>query len=169
MASVETTASGPQLELEEREASLLRELCREMRVLLGADIPRADPVIARLYPDAYEEEEDSTAYRELVETELRAVKSEALRATMDDLGTRGSASIQLSRERIDPWLTLLTDMRLAIGTRLDLTEDDYERELDDDDPNAPAMSVFHWLGWLQESILESLDGDGDDGGEHDEA
>ena len=48
-------------------------------------------------------------------------------------------------------------MRLALGVRLEVSEEDMGREPDPDDPNAPAFAVLHWLGWLQETMVEKLD------------
>jgi hypothetical protein len=51
---------------------------------------------------------------------------------------------------------LLTDLRLAIGTRLDVTEEKMSDDIDPDDPEAAALSVLHWLGWVQGTILEAI-------------
>jgi Domain of unknown function (DUF2017) len=138
------------------EAELLRELCKEMRTLLEADIPRADPVVARLFPDAYEGEKDSSAYRELVGDDLRTHKLSALRRVEDGLGRRGAADMTLEGPAVDSWLTFLTDARLAIGTRLDVTEETMDTEPREDDPDAPAYAVLHYLGWLQEITIRGL-------------
>jgi hypothetical protein len=62
----------------------------------------------------------------------------------------------LDEEEVDRLLALLTDIRLAIGTRLDVTEERMAAELDRDDPDAAALSVLHWLGWLQESVIAAI-------------
>ena len=56
--------------LDEDESEILRRLIEEMRLLLEADVPRIDPVIARLFPAAYEEASDEEAYRELTGSQL---------------------------------------------------------------------------------------------------
>jgi hypothetical protein len=53
------------------------------------------------------------------------------------------------------WLRTINDIRLTIGTRLEVDETKMAAELDERDPEAPALAVLHWLGWLQESFLES--------------
>ncbi|HZA20358.1 MAG TPA: DUF2017 family protein [Actinomycetota bacterium] len=146
-----------EIRLTRDEAELLRELCKEMRTLLEADIPRVDPVVARLFPDAYEEEDDTRAYRELVGDDLRMHKLGALRRVEEGLGGGGATDLVLEGPAVDSWLTFLTDARLAIGTRLDVTEETMDTEREEDDPDAPAYSVLHYLGWLQEITIRGLE------------
>lgn len=148
---------GLRVELTRDEAELLRELLAEMDRLLNADIPRTDPVRRRLFPDAYEDPKDAQMYREMVGDELMEAKREALRQVKERTGTSGALVTSIPAEEIPAWLSLLTDMRLAIGTRLDVTEEAMESELDPADPDTPAMSVLHWLGWVQGSMLENMD------------
>jgi Domain of unknown function (DUF2017) len=153
-------ASGPQGTLEVRldagEAELMRGLTKEMRTLLEADIPRTDAVISRLFPDAYETPEQSHTFRDLVGDELRQGKLNALRDVIGKLNGNEGVTFSLAEDEIDSWLTTLTDMRLAIGTRLDITEETMNQELEDGDPDSPAKSVLHWLGWLQETTITQL-------------
>ncbi len=147
---------GPILFIEDHEAGLLRELVHETRTLLEADVPRADPVIARLFPDAYDDPEDAQSYHDLVGDELRAEKLRGLAAVSESLGPSGSASVTLTDELVTAWLAWLTDVRLAVGTRLGVTEETMEAEIDPESPDAPAYDVLHWLGWIQISIIERV-------------
>ena len=149
---------GVAIQLEDWEAHILRELLREMRELLEAE-DRKDPVIARLYPPAYDDAPDAEAYRELIGNDLKNTKIAAL----DDVATQldaapGPFEGLIPEEKVDSWLRVLTDLRLAIGTRLDVTEETLDRDLDPKDPDAPALSELHWLGWVQESMLHALTG-----------
>ena len=146
----------PTLHVEEHEAGLLRQLVDESRLLLEADIPREDPVIARLFPDAYEDPEHARTYEEMVGGELRASKLEALGRVGDSLGASGDAAVDLSDETANAWLAWLTDVRLAVGTRLGVTEETMGADIDPRSPDAAAWEVLHWLGWIQESIIERL-------------
>jgi hypothetical protein len=143
-----------ELRLEEYEAEIIRRLCGEMRLLLEADLPRADPVTDRLFPRAHEDQKDEEAYRELVGTTLRDYKLEALEAVEADIGEDGAAVVTLEGEGRERWLTFLTDTRLALGTRLEVTEETMAQEPEPDSPDAIALSVLHWVGWIQEQILE---------------
>lgn len=155
MVAVRSTVEGIKIALEVQEAALLRELLAEMTTLLEADLPRADAVTARLFPDAYEDDEEAAKFHTLVGNELRASKIHAVDTVRGKVGRRGSVEATIPPSELTEWLTLLTDLRLAIGTRLEITEEKMSREPDEDDPEAPALSVLHWLGWVQESLLEA--------------
>ena len=141
------------LELEDHEAGLLRNLLDEMGTLLEVRI-EADPVTHRLFPRAYEDPDQESAYRELVGDELIDDKQRAVRAARSALGDDGGVSLELEADDVATWLRLLTDLRLAIGTRLEVDEARMSSKVDAGDPDAPALSVLHWLGWLQESLIE---------------
>ena len=151
--------SGGQVraKFDEPEADVLRGLLAEMRILLEADLPREDPVTARIFPQAYSEPDDQSAYQELIGGQLREHKLAALNAVSTALGDQGKVKITLEGDQVESWLAVLTDIRLAIGTRLEVTEETMERELDEDDPDGPALAALHWLGWMQESILQAID------------
>lgn len=149
---------GLRARLDVYEARLLRELVAEMKTVLEADIPQQDAVMARLFPDGYEDPEDAQRYRELVQDDLRKHKAEALRTVSERLGTRGKLVSSIPFEELDAWLSVITDIRLAIGTRLDVTEEMMAAEPPPESPDTPALSVLHWLGWLQETMLQAIDG-----------
>lgn len=138
----------------------MHQLLSEMRTLLEADIPRVDEVTRRLFPDAFEDPEESAKFRELVGDELRAGKLAAVNELDEQLAGEGSAAIALEPDSVQDLLAVLTDMRLAIGSRLDVTEEMMQTEPDPSDPEAAAMSVLHWLGWIQERVLMEIDGRG---------
>lgn len=53
----------------------------------------------------------------------------------------------------------LNDLRLAIGTRLDITDEedtDLLYRLPDEDPRKPMVMAYLWLGGLQETLVETL-------------
>jgi hypothetical protein len=156
MASfVMVSDEGLRASLDENERALLLELLGEMQTLLNEPGVN-DPVSQRLFPDAYDDAKEAAAFHELVGNELRDGKKEALRMMKDRLAGRGPLETSIPEEEVQAWLTGLTDLRLAIGTRLDVTEGTMDSDLDPDDPQAPALSVLHWLGWLQESILAEV-------------
>ena len=155
MVGFEPVGPAIRVKLEDHEVGLLMSLLDEMLTLLEGDIA-ADPVNRRLFPDAYDSEEDAEAYRELVGSELRAGKLAAVKEIQNALEERAGDAIELSKDDATTWLPVLTDLRLAIGTRNDVTEEKMSEELDPEDPESAGMLVLHWLGWLQESLLETL-------------
>ena len=158
MPNFTPTESGEvRVELDEHEAGLMRQLLDEMRLLLDANVPKQDAVMGRLFPSAYEEPADQKAYAALTEEELRKAKLEAVATVRKTVKGEGAVSTTMLPQDAHAWLTLMNDVRLAIGTRLDVTEDAMASEIDPQSPDAPAYSVLHWLGWMQELLLDAVD------------
>jgi hypothetical protein len=150
----------PVLRLDPQERELMRQLLAEMRTLLEADLPRSDDVTRRLLPDASDDPTEAEKYRELVGDELRSSKLSAVVSFDEQLPGEGTAEVELDPDGVTSLLSVLTDLRLAIGTRLGVTEETMEKAPEADDPDAPALSVLHWLGWIQESVLSAINGRG---------
>jgi hypothetical protein len=154
---VATGTGSARLLLDDTETHVIRQLASELRTLLDAGrIDRGDPVYERLFPSAYEDVSDETAYRDLVGDDLVTFKLDALEKITNDLGegARGS-DIALVGDTLDLWLACLTDLRLAIGTRLDVDEERMGAEVDPNDPDARSLAVLHWLGWIQEGVIRA--------------
>ena len=142
---------GVELRLSREERSLLAGVVAELRALLeGAP---ADPSLRRLFPPAYDEAEDEQGYRELMGGELLGGRLAAL-----ELVTQTLDQEWLSAEQADAWLRALNDLRLVLGTRLDVQEDTFAEQLRQDDPRAPALAVYAYLSWMQEQLIEALSG-----------
>ncbi|MGW7548263.1 DUF2017 domain-containing protein [Streptomyces sp. NPDC054770] len=139
----------------------------------------SDPVLRRLFPDAYgdperlpqsseeaaEQQAHSAEFRRYTENDLRAGKRESALAVIRSLdalapeGKGGDAVLKLAPEESRLWLGALTDLRLAIGSRLDITdEDDTDLlyRLPDEDPRKPMVMAYLWLGGLQETLVATL-------------
>ena len=54
------------------------------------------------------------------------------------------------------WLAVINDARLALGTRLEVTEDLDLSGLDPDDPDTAPFAVYWWLGVLEERLVDVL-------------
>lgn len=56
------------------------------------------------------------------------------------------------------WLGTLNDLRLTMGTRLEVSDDEDSElyRLPDSDPRKPLVMAYLWLGALQESLVETL-------------
>ncbi|OKI04460.1 hypothetical protein A6A06_06545 [Streptomyces sp. CB02923] len=73
--------------------------------------------------------------------------------------TADGAVLRLKPDESRQWLGALNDLRLAIGTRLEVTDEDESGELlrlPDSDPRKPMVMAYLWLGALQESLIETL-------------
>ena len=140
---------GVELRLTREERALLTGLAGELLVLLDGE--PGDPALRRLSPPAYDDEQDEDAYRELMGGELLAGRREAL-----ELIARTAGQERLGPEEADAWLRALNDLRLVLGTRLDVKEDTFLEELRPEDPRAPALAVYGYLSWLQEQLVAAL-------------
>jgi hypothetical protein len=54
------------------------------------------------------------------------------------------------------WLSVLNDARLALGTRLGVTDDPDGRRVGSDDAEQYAFQVYDWLTHLQGELVEVL-------------
>ena len=136
------------LRLPARERELLGALAADLGARLADDADAPD--FERLFPPAYaEDQEDEREYRELMHEELRDDKQEAVRVFTESLGRDA-----LTGEELDAWLRVLNDLRLVLGTRLDVSETTFARGLDPRDPDAPELALYSYLSWLQEQAVE---------------
>jgi hypothetical protein len=140
---------GVELRLSRDERSLLAGLAAELRALL--DGTPDDPSLRRLFPPAYDDDDDERAYRDLMGSELLDGRRAALELVAETLDRD-----RLSAEEAGTWLRALNDLRLVLGTRLDVQEDTFAAELRSDDPRAPALAVYAYLSWIQEQLVEAL-------------
>ena len=118
-----------------------------------------DPALVRLLPNAYADDDHAAAeFRRFTEHDLCQGKrsgAETVPTTLAPLLDQGGRLV-LDRDQVDAWLGTLNDLRLVLGTRLEVTEDT-ELDVPDDDPHAQALLVYGWLGWLQESLLRCIE------------
>ena len=156
MPEFHSSPGGAILELDADESALLRGLVAELRSVIVRRPEGTGPVTDRLFPDAYDRPDDQLAYDELTRDALQTHKLRALDAISLALH-EGRNLVELTGEELELWLAGLTDLRLAIGTRLGVDEERMSAEVDPADPDAYPMAVLHWLGWLQEGLLRSLD------------
>ncbi|HEY6421821.1 MAG TPA: DUF2017 domain-containing protein [Pseudonocardiaceae bacterium] len=162
-------------DLSEREAGLLRGLVGQVREMLEARVAATpqdelaeltgitagpttapdDQVLARLLPDFHRDDTGlSGGLRALYEPALVAAKEGVAGVVLATCPAYGGR-IRLSDEQAQAWLSALNDVRLALGTLLAVTED-MPDELPPDDPRAPHLGVYHWLTWVQESLILAL-------------
>jgi hypothetical protein len=138
----------------------------ELAALTGLDGPQApagepaapdDPALARLLPDAYQDDPEAAGeFRRLTESSLRREKVDAAERLLAALPGDGPGEVRLDPDTTEAWLATINDVRLALGTRLDVTEE--MAEPDPEDPDAPAYVVYLWLTELQGVLIEVADG-----------
>ncbi len=145
--------------LSEAEVELLRSITSQMAVVL--DAPEKSEHTERLFPPAYIDDPDAQAeYARLMTSDLLDGKRRALTSFTTTLERgevkRAAWRVRLSADETQDWLAVLNDARLTLGSRLDVTEQTYDREIDPDAPDAMALEVFRYLGYLEEFLLEAL-------------
>ena len=148
-APIERTETGDfLLRLGPEERGLLRRLSAELEELLAAE--PEDPSLRRLRPRAYEDEEVEREFRSLMGAELESLRLENLRRLAETAGRD-----RLDAEELDRWLAALNDLRLVLGTRLDVTEDQFADGFDPSAPHAYELAVYAFLTWLQEAAIDA--------------
>jgi hypothetical protein len=172
------------------EADLLRSLASQLVELLrnetaaprGSDDPLErlldfsgpttepeDPVLARLFPTAYlEDEEAAGEFRRFTEGGLRDHKAAAAVQVIETLEEAGLppelgedglvVDVELSPADAMTWLTSFTDIRLALATRLGIEDgdEDYWVGLPDEDPRSHVFDIYQWVGYVQETLVEAV-------------
>nr|MDQ3989993.1 DUF2017 domain-containing protein [Actinomycetota bacterium] len=162
-------------ELDPSEATLLRGLVGQVRDMLaaraaespsdelaeltgmttGPATPPEDRVLARLLPDFSRNDASlSGGMRSLHEPELLAVKDGVAGVVLETCPASGGR-VRLTLEQAAAWLSALNDVRLALGTTLEVS-DEMPDELPPDDPRASHLPVYHWLTWMQESLIQAV-------------
>jgi Domain of unknown function (DUF2017) len=146
-----------------QEAQVLRQCVAELAALLADRPDPDDPAVERLFPDVYPENPAEAAeFRRFTEADLKAAKLDQAKSVLSDLLEAGG-EVRLDEPAAEVWLRALTDVRLALGTRLGVADEtDIEAELDaavGRDPTSPRvgqLSVYAYLTYLQESLVGAL-------------
>ncbi|WSA77056.1 DUF2017 domain-containing protein [Streptomyces sp. NBC_01799] len=184
-----TPGGGAAVALDEVEIAILRSLAVQLLELIGPgdepaegedplaalfaegpSEPPTDPALARLFPEAYGDDGSelraaSAEFRRYTENDLRSRKrDDALTVvrTLDAIPAgEDGGTLTLTADECRNWLGALNDLRLTIGTRLDVSDQDEGGEgslyrLPDSDPRKPMVMAYLWLGALQETLVETL-------------
>lgn len=142
--------------LPDGERELLQSLVPQLRELLTTGVADGDPSLNRLFPTAYANDPERDAgYQALVRDELlekRFASLDVLESTLE----AGSKGREFTGEELSASMRALNDLRLVLGTRLDVSEDDDLGTIDPEDPDAPAWSVYHYLGMLVSFMVDAL-------------
>ena len=172
------------------EADLLRSLASQLVELLRNEVaaPSAgddpleqlldfsgpttepeDPVLARLFPTAYPDDEEAAGeFRRFTEGTLRDQKAQAAVRIIEALEEAGlppeleeeslMVDVELDQGDAVSWMKSFTDIRLALATRLGVEEgdEDYWQSLPDDDPRTHVYDIYQWVGYLQETLVDAV-------------
>jgi Domain of unknown function (DUF2017) len=143
--------------LDPAEAGILGLLIDQLEQLLAADAEdfAGDPVLARLLPEGHRGDPELAAdYRELTESALRSGKADDLATVRATLPPEGG-DVRLDDDQAGAWLRTTNDLRLALGTRLDVSEDT-EPPDEVTGEHDQQLAVYYWLTALQGSLVDAL-------------
>lgn len=171
------------LRLEHDEAQLLEQLVSQLIGLLqshsgtlldpdplfasleigGSDSLPEDPALARLFPDAFENQAESAAFRRVTEQGLINRKLQDALDVTSALGLSGDAEgdsqvvePEITAESMPAWVRTLTAVRLAIAARIGLVhEADHATLLAEEETHSTVL-VYDWLGAILDSILRMV-------------
>lgn len=134
----------------EWQRDMLASLVSSLRDLL---LDGSSPLLRRLYPTAYPSDpEANDAYNELVHDQLLEQKLAAL-----DTVESSMRATELSLDELTQWMQAINSLRLVLGTRLDISEDDAPRDIADDDPDRPLWVSYELLTQMLAIIVDALE------------
>lgn len=177
------------------ELELIASLIRDVVAILGEDVsvidvtddpldalarelapvpePSFDPVMDRLLPDMSEDPEEARELRDLTESGIRSTKVSSLTAVYRGL-SNSTGSIFVPEADIPMWMTALNDLRLVLGTRLDIDDAERAEEVavrageiadglhsdselsEDEEVENQLMLVYAMVTWWQDSLIDAV-------------
>jgi hypothetical protein len=122
-----------------------------------------DERFRRLFPVAYHQDPDhDVEYQRLMHGELLASRLDAVNGAVTIL-ERDAADdhLVLNDDELDVVMRSLNDLRLVIGTVLDVQED-HDDPPGPDDPAFAHFQLYGYLGWLLEWVVQAQQDSPDD-------
>lgn len=142
-ASFERRGERIEIALGDDERDLVAELAEQFRSVLTTD---RDPDLRRLYPAAYPDDASRDEdYKVLVHDDLVAGHLTAVNVVLTT-----ALEPSISAEELASWIDMFSGLRLLVGTRLDVSENDV---FDPKGADAPSLALLAWLGYLLEEAI----------------
>ena len=147
------------LTLEPEPAEGTDELAELVGITEDPQVP-LDPAVARMLPVASDDPEVADEFRRYTERTLREMKIGHLKMAAVDIEAK---NVVLNEEHAQAWAAALNDVRLTLGSRLDISSDaDAEAVAAHDDWRKVQtvedyMSlVYNFVTWLQDTLMEAM-------------
>lgn len=138
-----------EIRLPDQFRELLVNLATQLRELL---VSGEEDGLERLFPPGYaNDEERAEEYRLLTHDELLEKRLAAI-----EVLEHTATETRVDEDQLTAWMKAINDVRLVLGTRLDVTED--SEEVDPMDPRAPALELYRDLGYVVGDIVHALAG-----------
>jgi hypothetical protein len=115
-----------------------------------------DARLRRLFPTAYHENPDHDAeYQGYMRDELTQSRSASIAVVKEVL----ESTDLITAAQLHAFMSVLNNLRLVLGTLLDVGEDDFEDDIDENDPSFGQWQLYGYLGWLMEWTISALSGE----------
>lgn len=111
-----------------------------------------DMSLQRLFPPGYSDDAARDAgYQVTMGDELRRRHLSAARLLVET-----AHADRLDAEQADAWLRSINAVRLVLGTRLDITEDEHPVRIGPDDPDLSSWVAYDFLSGLLDELITTL-------------
>ena len=167
------------------EADLLSLATKQLLEMLDSgsadpELAASDGIFGRLLPDAYRDDDEAAAeFRRYTSVNLLERKALNAQIVLNTLGLRPGEedaaaetdaaatdtdtdtedrqpiTIMLAPDAVQAWLRSLTDLRLTLADRLQISPDGVVHLATEDTPF--LRELYDWLGMLQEELVYSID------------
>lgn len=128
----------------------VRELLADMREMTLTHVAAESPIAKRLFPSAYQNSpEMELDYQKLTHEPLAGHHQANLSKFEETL-----YNSELDEEEALAWIGALNNMRLILGTALQIEED--QPFPDENDPNYEGFVVYDLLTYLQGAFIEEI-------------
>ena len=142
--------------LAKNEREVLMHVAKDFRALLATETPSSDPSLQRLFPPARTDDPvEELEYERKVGDSLLAAKLEQLTVLERCAGSR-----VLTEEDVLACMRAVNDLRLVMGTRLDVQEDSDPSDFAADPERRSTFELYAYLSWLLESLIDAMGGSG---------
>ena len=118
-----------------------------------------NPALARLFPDAYGDDDAAGEFRRLTEPDLREGKRGNARTVLKTLdGYEQGDQLWLDGDLAKAWLGALNDIRLVLSVWLEIADDDDDPadRIDPDDDRYEIVAIYQWLGLVLQWLVDAL-------------
>lgn len=153
---VRRAEGGYRMEVDAAHRRVLADLLGQLRdsIVDSTD----DERFRRLFPVAYHQDpEHDVEYQRLMHGELLASRLDTVTGAVTILERDGADEyVVLNGDELDVLMRSLNDLRLVIGTLLDVQEEDHDDPPGPDDPAFAHFQLYGYLGWLLEWVVQAL-------------
>jgi hypothetical protein len=157
---VRAVGDGFEITLDREERELLARLLDELSALLTSDADEHRPLLSKLFPPAYPDDEEKEAeYQRLMREELVASRLAAIGVML--VALRADDGDVLDEPSLIAFMQSLNAVRLVLGTMLGITDDESADAIDDAADDAAGggsaeHQLYTFLSWLLEWTVQAL-------------